>query len=127
MGWYEGTRAARDGSYEIAVQTSEPDDDAEVAKAVTRSSRVARRLEEDLMAILNAITDDKLDLYNSTWRDERAVLSREEFRGRLVLSSVVVSDTRTTAYFACGDLFTDHVLEVRMAPDGAISEICVSG
>jgi hypothetical protein len=127
MGWYEGTRAGRAGSYEIAVHTADPDDDAEVANAVTRSARVARRLEDELATILAAITDDKLALYNSTWREERPVLTPEEFRNHLTLSSVVVSETRTTAYFACDDLFTDHVIEVRMAPDGAISEICVSG
>jgi hypothetical protein len=128
IGCYEGTRRSGGATYDVAVQTRDPDDDRRVADAVARGGDVMLRLEAELAPIVDAITDDKIDLYNSTWRENRPVLSRDAFRERVTLTSVVISDARTTAYFECGDLFFDHIIEVRLSPDdGRISEICLVG
>jgi hypothetical protein len=68
-----------------------------------------------------------LDLYNSTWREDGPLLSDAAFKERLSLSSVVVGEDRTTAYVDCDGLFTDHVIEVRMSPEGRVEEICLAG
>jgi hypothetical protein len=57
----------------------------------------------------------------------RPPLERIRVDAALRTVSVVIGDTRTTAYFGCDDLFLDHVIEVRMSPAGRITEICLAG
>jgi hypothetical protein len=125
--WYAAERAPGKRPYDVAVQTADPDDNAAVAAAISRAGPVVRHLEGALPAFLEAITVEMLELYNSTWREEGPVLSVADFKRRLSLSSVVVGEERTTAYFDCDGLFTDHVIEVRMSPGGSVTEICLAG
>jgi hypothetical protein len=127
LSWYGGKRSGMNGTYEVAVQTSDPDDEPTVAAAVARAGAVVQGLEAALPAILDAIVGKMFNVYNSTWRQRAPALTSDEFKSRLALSSIVIGDKRTTAYLDCDSLFTDHVIEVRMAPDGRITEICLAG
>jgi hypothetical protein len=127
FGWYQGKRGRAKSSYEVSIGTPDAEDAAAVAKAVGHGARVVQQLEAGLPSILDAIIRKTLDLYNSTWRQEGAVLTAAAFRKRLALESVVIDEERTTAFFDCDGLFTDHIIEVRMSPRGRITEICLSG
>lgn len=68
-------------------------------------------------------------LPNDEWRDnvDAEPLSREGFQAQLVLASLQITTSRLTLYFACGDLFAGHSVEVRMSPELEVREVGLSG
>ena len=83
--------------------------------------------ERSLARILAAVVEDKLPLYNDNWRGDRKQLTATAFRRRLRLESVHVGPGRTTVYFEAGELFLDHVIEVRLDPRARVREILLAG
>jgi hypothetical protein len=65
-------------------------------------------------------------LYVRVWC-EGTPIDRARFEQRLRPSSVSVGDGRTTVHVACGNLFTDHVIELRLGPRGGVREVCLAG
>lgn len=128
--WFDGTRRAAI-EYSISVHRSGATDDAaRDARDLEDARGRVLAFETRLAEIMRAIANDKLALYNDTWRDEDEgdpEIDAEEFIARVSLSSVVVSKTRTTAYFDDGGLFLGHTIELRMEPSGEIAEICLAG
>jgi hypothetical protein len=128
--WYAGTRKANAGSYRVAVSTDDPDDDVGVLEAIRRAGPIVEQIDRDSSSgrLLDAIADKMLDLYNDTWREEGPRLSRSAFKKRFTLTSVVVSADRSTAWFDCDEsLFGGHEVQVRLSPQGEVTEVCLAG
>jgi hypothetical protein len=124
---YEGRRQRTGARYRVSIETPDPDDDKKSSATIERGAARVLDVERQLPRIRKAIADQMLDLYNDNWRQERRVFSRAAFVRCLRLQSVDVGARRTTLHFACGELFYDHVIEVRMSPQGKIREICLAG
>lgn len=76
------------------------------------------------------IADELLELSNHTWApdDSTAPMNRAEFMKRLVPSSLVRDiDGSGFFYWADGDLFAGHWIEVRFNQNFAISEVGLAG
>jgi len=125
--WYEGTRKGRGGKYQLFVETTEPDDDKKVARAMARAAAIVLELERGMAGVREAIADQLLDVYNDEWREGGKPLSRAAFKKRPALTSVVVSPARITLYFDDDGLFLRHTIEVRGSSRGRISEVCLAG
>jgi hypothetical protein len=93
-----------------------------LAAAITR----VRGVEDKQAQIRAAITRRLVPLYNTHWREARPAIDAAGFDRRLKLSTIHVADGRTTLYYACGSLFWDHGVEVRIGVRGGISEILIS-
>jgi len=124
---YATQRQANGLDYELSVETRDPEDDVEVARAIRDASRHVMSFERNLPAISDAIADEMLDDYNETWREEGPPISRTAFMKNVRLSSFVVCLEGAVAYFDDNDLFAGHAIEVRLSPDGEVEQISLAG
>jgi hypothetical protein len=100
------------------------DDPDRDRRDVARAAALLTKVQHDLAKTLDAVTRRSLPLYNRTWRQDRAVLTRATFRDRLTPSSLSIHDDGSaTLWVDSGDLFWDHAIQVRLAPGGAIREM----
>jgi hypothetical protein len=127
LGWYAGWRRKGKAEYEVTVTTPSPDDEHKVRRWVERARSIVLHVEAHLPSFREAIADELLDVCNLNWRDGERPVSRTAFKRQLTLDSVDVADRRVTIHLACGDLFSGHVVEVRMSPRGKVSEILLAG
>lgn len=99
-----------------------------LAAAIQEAREVVDK-SEDLIAQGKTFAAAKLlEIYNSVWRDEgQPAIDAAGFIACMTLQDVVVSMHRLTLYYNDGDLFLGHCIEIRIRPDGTISEACVSG
>jgi hypothetical protein len=127
VGWFSTRRMISGVNCQLSIGVTDPDDEAGVAKEIARGRALLERTERGMSAIRDRIGSELLGLYNQSWREGGPKLSRKAFLRRIELSSINIAPSRVTVYFDAGGLFTDHVVEVRIGPRGAISEVCVSG
>lgn len=126
MSWFERTRTMGKKPYTLAVKVSVPDDDAVVRKALLRAGPIVTSIERAWPELLGAITDALYDIYDTRWRGDAKLLSRDAFEKRIAPSELVVDATRTTVYLRAGGLFGEHGVEVRIPAKGTKREILVS-
>lgn len=127
---FRGQRRFRGATYDISIaRTSKAvSDELSDKRDVERGRRVIARFEHGMRDLYDAIVRKMLPLYNDNWRGTRRVISGDRLIARIKLSSADVwPGSRTTLYFSDGGLFHDHVIEVRLRPNGRVSEICLAG
>jgi len=119
-----GKRAISGHRYELSIEEG-LEETPEVDVRAMRSRVIA--FEHQLASITAAISDKMLALYNDTWRRFGFRLTRDRFVKRLGIESAYVEESRTTLYVDAGRLFAGHTIEVRIGPQGEISEIMLVG
>jgi hypothetical protein len=74
-----------------------------------------------------AIADELLENHNRNWSEEEPK-NRDEFLSQIRLTSVDCQpDGSLTCYFSPGELFSDHVIEVRLDPSGDVVLVTLAG
>lgn len=127
LGCHAGFRRTAKLEYEVLVETPDPDDEGKVGKLIDRARKLALQVEKRLPKISQAVADDLLDQCNGTWRPTEPPLSPAAFKRQLSPTSLHIAAGRVTLDLAAGDLFGDHIVEVRMSPRGKINEILIAG
>ncbi len=127
-GWYGAWRGSRSARYEVAICTKDPDDVRASARQIVRGGKLLRRAERSLAKLRNAAARKLLALYNQRWRQTGPALSKAAFARRLKVTSIVVDTSgQTDVLFNTDNLFADHVVEVRIAPSGRLTQIALAG
>jgi hypothetical protein len=127
LSWFSGKRATRGKRYEFSIEVDDPDRERTVERELARGRAALLRTERALPAIRDAVARKTLPLYNDNWRERRPKLSRTAFLGKIRLASIQVAPKRITVYFDPKQLFFGHVIEVRIRPNGKVSEVCLAG
>jgi hypothetical protein len=125
LDWYECTPFKADPAVTLSIQAlTFPTLEA----AWTKARELVGAIESITARAKAFAAADLLETFNSEWRDDgEPEITAAEFANRMTLQSVDLSATRLTLYFDDGDLFLGHCLEIRINPDGTMSEACVSG
>jgi len=100
-------------------------DDGDVSDAIENARELVQQWDDWNALIRDVQTTYLLDLYNHTWRDDDAPeIGPDELLGRLSITSIECSDSgwRTVTYNQ-DDLFTDHVVEMRISPEGEVEAV----
>ena len=127
--WYSGARRLDRHRYQLSVEQSKADlDDRERDRGdLAAAGAFVLRFEAAMPALRRAIARRMRALYNDTWRGEdRPRLSEADFMKPVRLSSATIhAGGSASLIFACGDLFSDHAIEVRLARTGRVNEVLV--
>ncbi len=126
-GWYEAQRKIGRKTYSLTVESSDPDDDVKVRRALRRAAPRVLAVEAGWTELLDLCASELLATYNDVWRKGGRPLSAAGFKKHLALSSVLVAPGRTTLYIDCADLFLEHCVEVRIPDRGDQREVLISG
>jgi hypothetical protein len=121
--WVSTWRKIDGVSSELAIKIRDADDAEGIAADVVKGRPVLVRTLKQLPSIRGAVARKLLGLYNGTWREGRPKLSRAAFLERISLSSIIVAPERVTIHFEADEMFTDHGIEVRLGPRGAVSHV----
>lgn len=127
LGAFEGRRRAASLRYSVSIAVADPDNARGVARALEVAEVAVKGIERALPRIRETIAHRLLATYNQTWREGGEPLSPIAFQRRHVLESVDLTSRRITLFFECGQLFADHVVEVRMSPRLKVTEVCLAG
>lgn len=120
---FEGKRTEHGKTFELSIaRSSGVDDRTADERDMARGRAFVTALDAALPGILRGIADRLLPLYNGTWRGDREELDEAGFVGRLSISSARAGDGETDGlsnliYFADGDLFGGHLVEVFLDDD----------
>jgi hypothetical protein len=104
------------------------EDRARDLRDIARAGALTAKIERGLARTLEAVVRKYVPLYNDKWREKRPVLGAVAFRKRLKPAFVTVSPSGSaTVLLEVGDLFADHVVEVRFNKRGTLSELALAG
>lgn len=128
---FEGNRVHDRHRFRLSIsRSSGVDDGASDPNDLARGRAFVAALERSLPRILSAVAKHLLPLYNDTWRGDLALLDEEEFIARMSVSSARTGDDEDGAnliYFADGDLFAGHHVEVFLDNDMQPTSIGLAG
>lgn len=123
----EGRRRHRALRYGVMIDAPDTEDAREHERVAEKAAMQARRVEDALPRLRTAIADELFEEYRRSWCKSARPVSRTAFEKRMVLHSMHVQPAHTTIRFDAGKMFTDHVVEVRLSPRGAIREVLIAG
>lgn len=121
--WAGNIQVIGGGQAEVYVNT--PD---EIGKRITDQARETfRQIISSDEKLRRKACDDLLEIYNSSWNDD-APLDAATFMRRMTLESMVLyPEGSAEIYYADDDMFWGHVIIVRMAEDGQLTEATIAG
>lgn len=112
-------------TFELSLPAGTRDDNVSIQ--VQTIKQFLAGLEANFKRICTAVCDELLETHNSHW-NVGSQSSQEEFRAEMSIQSVSCGSGR---WICCclnaGELFTDHVIEVRVDPGGAIQSVTLAG
>ena len=99
--------------------------DRDVSETLQDAQELIENWEQWRSKIDDAQIRDLLNLYNDTWRDDDSPrLTSTELQNRLSISSVDCEDSGwRCVYYDQDDLFTDHIIEMRISPEGEVEAV----
>ena len=119
------TRRLAGRRYELAIEYSE---DIEPQRRVEAARAAVVRIERAYGRLLDGVVDRFLKLYNKSWReDDQRELTRDSFVRKLKLGSVHVGlRGDATVHIQSGELFSDHVIELRLGTRANLREALIA-
>jgi hypothetical protein len=126
LDWLSTKRRIDGAACELSIAVRDADDAAAMGADVAKARPLLLRTEKQLPSVRGAIARELLGTYNGTWRHGRPKLSRAAFLKRITLTSINLAPERVTLYFGADGMFTEHAIEVRLGPRGAISEVTIA-
>ena len=99
--------------------------DRDLSDTIRDAKELIENWEQWRSRIRDAQIRDLLDLYNGTWRDDDSPrITSTELENRLSMSSVDCDDSGWRCiYYHQDELFTDHIIEMRISPDGEVEAV----
>ncbi|TWT85075.1 hypothetical protein CA13_65570 [Planctomycetes bacterium CA13] len=99
--------------------------DKDITPIVDGAEELIKNWDSWYPRITDAMTQDLHGIYNDNWRtDGRPKLDSVQFLERLAISSISCDESGwRSVYFTQDELFTDHIIDVRISPDNELQAV----